>query len=262
MEGMGGFGDLFGDPDELQKRMAEFAEQLSSQQSLAWADNAIKLAVDMTVAAINRVNVQGTTHRAGRADPHGDGDGLPGGRDARARGPPGPALSQRRRLRAGGAVGLAVRPARGGDVAERAEPEHEEQGAEADAERHDGDRDLLADGVGGDGRAGRGPGEDLDEQRLLHAGAAGGERHERRDGVDAEHEQDVAHRSADPERVEQEPERRAAQQPAGELDEPDLAHVPAPVEQDGEALAHVQPERDDASREPGEQREDAGPRAP
>jgi hypothetical protein len=26
---------------------------------LAWADNAIKLAVDMTVAAINRVNVQG-----------------------------------------------------------------------------------------------------------------------------------------------------------------------------------------------------------
>jgi hypothetical protein len=58
---MGGFGDLFGDPDELQKRMAEFAEQLSSQQSLAWADNAIKLAVDMTVAAINRVNVQGTT---------------------------------------------------------------------------------------------------------------------------------------------------------------------------------------------------------
>ena len=61
MEGMGGFGDLFGDPEELQKRMAEFAEQLSSQQSLAWADNAIKLAVDMTVAAINRVNIQGTT---------------------------------------------------------------------------------------------------------------------------------------------------------------------------------------------------------
>ena len=61
MEGMGGFGDLFGDPDELQKRMAEFAEQFQGQQSLAWADNAIKLAVDMTVAAINRVNVQGTT---------------------------------------------------------------------------------------------------------------------------------------------------------------------------------------------------------
>jgi hypothetical protein len=57
----GGFGGLFGDPDELQRRMAEFAEQMQGQQRLAWADNAIKLAVDMTVAAINRMNVQGTT---------------------------------------------------------------------------------------------------------------------------------------------------------------------------------------------------------
>jgi len=40
--------------------MAEFAEQMQGQQRLAWADNAIKLAVDMTVAAINRINVQGT----------------------------------------------------------------------------------------------------------------------------------------------------------------------------------------------------------
>jgi hypothetical protein len=58
---MEGFGGLFGDPEELQRRMAEFAEQLQSQQTLAWADNAIKLAVDLTVAAINRVNIQGTT---------------------------------------------------------------------------------------------------------------------------------------------------------------------------------------------------------
>ncbi|MGD0981666.1 MAG: hypothetical protein ABR946_09325 [Solirubrobacteraceae bacterium] len=56
---MEGFGGLFGDPDELQRRMGEFAEQMQGQQRLAWADNAIKLAVDMTVAAINRVNVQG-----------------------------------------------------------------------------------------------------------------------------------------------------------------------------------------------------------
>lgn len=55
----GGFGDLFGDPDEMQKRLAEFAEQMQGQQRLAWADNAIKLAVDMTVAAVQRVNVQG-----------------------------------------------------------------------------------------------------------------------------------------------------------------------------------------------------------
>ena len=61
MEGGEGFGGLFGDPEELQRRMAEFAEQLQGQQQLAWADNAIKLAVDLTVAAMNRVNIQGTT---------------------------------------------------------------------------------------------------------------------------------------------------------------------------------------------------------
>ena len=83
---MEGFGGLFGDPDEFQRRMAEFAEQLQGQQSLAWADNAIKLAVDMTVAAINRMNIQGTTDAAGRADPRRDGDRLPRGRRARARG--------------------------------------------------------------------------------------------------------------------------------------------------------------------------------
>lgn len=56
---MAGFGDLFGDPDELQRKMAEFAESMQRQQGMAWADNAINLAVQMTVAAINRVNVQG-----------------------------------------------------------------------------------------------------------------------------------------------------------------------------------------------------------
>src|SRR4029077_20535605 len=55
----GGPGDLFGEPEELQKRLVEFAEQMQGQQRLAWADNAIKLAVDMTVAAVERVNVQG-----------------------------------------------------------------------------------------------------------------------------------------------------------------------------------------------------------
>ena len=57
---MEGFGGLFGDPEELSKKMAEFAEQMQAQQGLVWADNAIKLAVEMTVAAINRVNIQGT----------------------------------------------------------------------------------------------------------------------------------------------------------------------------------------------------------
>ena len=54
------FGGLFGDPDELRRRMEEFAQQMQGAQKVAWADNAIKLAVDMTVAAINRVNLQGT----------------------------------------------------------------------------------------------------------------------------------------------------------------------------------------------------------
>ena len=58
MEG-GGLGDLFGDPEELQRRLAEFADQMQGQQKLAWADNAIKLAVDMTVAAVERINLQG-----------------------------------------------------------------------------------------------------------------------------------------------------------------------------------------------------------
>ena len=57
----GGFGGLFGDPEDLARKMAEFAESMQAQQGLVWADNAIKLAVEMTVAAINRVNIQGTT---------------------------------------------------------------------------------------------------------------------------------------------------------------------------------------------------------
>ena len=53
--------NLFGDPDEFRARMEELSEQMQSSQRVAWADNAIKLAVDLTVAAINRVNIQGTT---------------------------------------------------------------------------------------------------------------------------------------------------------------------------------------------------------
>lgn len=53
--------NIFGDPEELQRRMAEFAEQMQSGQRVAWADNAISLAVQMTVAAIDRVNVSGNS---------------------------------------------------------------------------------------------------------------------------------------------------------------------------------------------------------
>jgi hypothetical protein len=57
------FGGMFGDPDELRRRMAEFAEQMQGAQHMAWADNAIKLAVDMTVAAIDRINLQGNVEQ-------------------------------------------------------------------------------------------------------------------------------------------------------------------------------------------------------
>ncbi len=50
---------MFGDPEELQRRMAEMAEQMQSSQEVAWADNAIKLAVDMTVASIGRLELSG-----------------------------------------------------------------------------------------------------------------------------------------------------------------------------------------------------------
>jgi hypothetical protein len=54
---------LFGDPDELRRRMAEFAEQMQGAQRVAWADNAIKLAVDMSVAGLQRMNLQGNAEQ-------------------------------------------------------------------------------------------------------------------------------------------------------------------------------------------------------
>ena len=57
------FGGLFGDPDELRRRMEEFAQQMQGAQKVAWADNAIKLAVDMTVAGINRLHLQGNAEQ-------------------------------------------------------------------------------------------------------------------------------------------------------------------------------------------------------
>ena len=57
------FGGLFGDPDELRRRMAELAEQMQGAQKVAWADNAIKLAVEMTVAGLARLNLQGNAEQ-------------------------------------------------------------------------------------------------------------------------------------------------------------------------------------------------------
>ena len=52
---------MFGDPDELRARMQEMAAQMQSSQEVAWADNAIRLAVEMTVASIGRLDLTGTS---------------------------------------------------------------------------------------------------------------------------------------------------------------------------------------------------------
>jgi hypothetical protein len=51
--------DMFGDPEELRARMQEMADQMQSSQQVAWADNAIRLAVEMTVASIGRLELTG-----------------------------------------------------------------------------------------------------------------------------------------------------------------------------------------------------------
>ena len=58
---MEGFGGLFGDPEEMRRRMEELQEQMAGAQRVAWADNAIKLAVEMTVAAIGALELRGST---------------------------------------------------------------------------------------------------------------------------------------------------------------------------------------------------------
>jgi hypothetical protein len=59
MEG-GGF-NLFGDPDEFRARMEELSEQMQSSQRVAWADNAIRLAVELTAASVERLDLTGSS---------------------------------------------------------------------------------------------------------------------------------------------------------------------------------------------------------
>jgi hypothetical protein len=51
---------MFGDPEELQKQMAHFMEQAQEGQKVAFADQAINLAVGITVAAIGRLDLTGS----------------------------------------------------------------------------------------------------------------------------------------------------------------------------------------------------------
>ena len=52
---------MFGDPDDLQARLGELAESMQGAQKVAWADNAIQLAVTMTVAAIAQIDLEGNS---------------------------------------------------------------------------------------------------------------------------------------------------------------------------------------------------------
>jgi hypothetical protein len=62
MDDSGGFDFPFGgDPDEIRRQLGGMFESMQGAQKLAWADNAIQLAVNLTVAALDRVNIQGTT---------------------------------------------------------------------------------------------------------------------------------------------------------------------------------------------------------
>jgi hypothetical protein len=51
---------MFGDPEELQKQLAQYMEQAQQSQKVAFADQAINLAVGITVAAIGRLDLTGT----------------------------------------------------------------------------------------------------------------------------------------------------------------------------------------------------------
>jgi peptide deformylase len=58
MEGGFPFG-MFGDPGDMQKHLQDMAEQMQAAQKVGWADNAINLSVQMTVACINRLDLAG-----------------------------------------------------------------------------------------------------------------------------------------------------------------------------------------------------------
>ncbi len=50
---------MFGDPEDLQRQMAQWMEQAQQGQKVAFADQAINLAVGLTVAAIGRLDPTG-----------------------------------------------------------------------------------------------------------------------------------------------------------------------------------------------------------
>ena len=54
------FGMFGGDPDDIQRNLQGFMEQAQQSQKVAFADQAINLAVGITVAAIGRLDLAGS----------------------------------------------------------------------------------------------------------------------------------------------------------------------------------------------------------
>ena len=60
------FGGMFGDPEDLQRNLQGWMEQMQAGQRVAFADQAINLAVGVTVAAIGRLDLSGTPDEQAR----------------------------------------------------------------------------------------------------------------------------------------------------------------------------------------------------
>ena len=123
------------------------------------------------------------------------------------------------------------------------DPEDGEQGEDRDPDRPHRDGELLAHGVGEDGRPGRAGGEGRHQERLLGAGAAWRERQGAGDRLDTHHQQHVLGRASDVEGVEEEPEREEAAEPAGQLPSGHLAQVATRPPEDRQTLLDPLPER-------------------
>ena len=137
--------------------------------------------------------------------------------------------------------------------------EDEDDRSQPEQRGEHGDRDLLADRVGGHDRRGRVPANTFTSSACCTPAPPGREGNRAGDLVDAEHEQHVLHRAADAERVEQEPEGREAAHPRRRLPGGDLAQVAGTVVEDRHALADARPEGLHAHRQQRE-REQAGHR--
>ena len=132
-----------------------------------------------------------------------------------------------------------VRPGIPDRLAQRQAAEHQRERDEPEQRVREGDDELHADRERQQHRVGRLPREHDHDQRLLGAHAAGGQRQERRDRSDDEHQQRVPDVGVDAERPQHVEHRADAAEPAERLREDDLDGEPARLVQDREALAHA-----------------------